>query len=148
MPAHGHDMEVGKVSRMQRLMVAVAAALSLAASTVVAVAAVDDASYDLNCSSGRICIYKDAYLEGSLAATCGSCNDADYTNDQYPNFAGGLNDTMSSAINYRTSGKVLWYPDVFYSGTPFCLDAHVAALFVGSSFNDRASSHLTTTGTC
>lgn len=55
---------------------------------------------------------------------------------------------MSSAINYRASGKVLWYPDVFYSGVPLCLDAQVAALYVGSSFNDRASSHLTTSGTC
>ncbi len=136
------------MSRTQRFVLAVAAALSLAAATVGAVTAVDDAAYDLNCSSGRICIYKDANLKGSLAATCGSCNDADYTNDDYPNYAGGLNDTMSSAINYRASGKVLWYPDVFYSGIPFCLDARVAALYVGGSFNDRASSHLTTSGTC
>jgi hypothetical protein len=136
------------MSHIERSGQAVAAALSLIAAAVGVVTAVDDADYNMDCSSGRICIYKDAYLAGSLAATCGSCNDADYTNDQYPNYAGGLNDTMSSAVNYRSSGKVLWYPNVLYSGTPFCLDARVAALYVGSSFNDRASSHLSTSGTC
>lgn len=135
-------------TRLLRVTLATLIALSFSGLSALVTVAADDASYDTNCSSGRICIYKDGNLSGSLAATCGTCIDSDYTNDDYPNFAGNLNDTMSSGINYRSSGKVLWYPNVNYSGTPFCLDHQVAALYVGSSFNDRASSHLYAAGSC
>lgn len=135
-------------NRLRRVGVAFLVALSLSASSIASATAADDASYNLNCSSGRICIYKDSNLTGSLAATCGSCIDSDYTNDDYPNFAGGMNDTLSSSVNYKTSGKVIWYSSVNYAGTPFCLNHGIAAIYVGSSFNDRASAHAVLTGSC
>ena len=136
-------------ARIPRVAVAFLVAVSMLALSAATVVAVDDAAYDLNCSSGRICIYRDQNLGQPLAATCGSCIDSDYSNDSYPNNAGNLNNSMTSAVNYRTSGKVIWYRYANYSGsTPFCLNHGIAALHVGSSFNDAASSHLVATGSC
>ena len=135
-------------SRLSRISVALLVAASLSAWSAIAVTAVDDAAYNTNCSSTRICIYKNSNLTVPLATTCNTCNDAEYTDDSYPNGAGNLNDSMTSAVNYKTSGKVLWYPNVFYDGTPFCLDHGIAALYVGSGFDNRASSHLSISGSC
>lgn len=136
-------------TQLPRLAVAFLMAVSISATFAALVAAVDDASYNEDCSTGRICIYRDSNLGMPLAATCGTCNDADYSNDSYPNNAGNLNDSMSSSVNYRSTGKVIWYRSANYSGTtPFCLNHGVVALNVGSAFNDVASSHLSTSGSC
>jgi peptidase inhibitor family I36 len=99
-----------------------------------------DASWDASCNSGEICNWKNAPYQVPLAAT--SSNDSDYNvgSDVYPNTSEGINDSVSSVRNLKSTDTV-WFTSNNYSGSGYCVPPGFQSDQLGS-LNDRFSSHL------
>lgn len=99
-------------------------------------------TWTTSCSSStqKICNYKNINLQVPLAAVNGDVND--YANDKYPNTQDGINDSVSSTVNWYSANKVLWYTDAGPSGSSMCVPPLTAATYVGDAYNDKFSSHV------
>lgn len=98
------------------------------------------AAWDLSCVNGRVCVYKDSEFRVPMAADIGS--EWSYVGDYYPNTGDSINDSVSSLKNLYQYNDVVFYHDVGYSGSAFCVDSYWQYSWVGLLNNDRFSSHL------
>ncbi|MGH2467988.1 MAG: peptidase inhibitor family I36 protein, partial [Candidatus Limnocylindrales bacterium] len=135
-------------SRLSRLVGSAVAAVSL---TTLFAPVVLARGYDANwvygngiCDQGELCIWRDIDNDPPFASV-GLANDDDYTNDTWPNNAGNLNDSMSSAWNRLLGYHVIFYENTFTSGSSICFYGGEIDDYVGT-FNDLASSHLVAVG--
>ena len=113
---------------------------------VVAVLAPIALAWDATCNAGEMCNWRHANFGVPLAAKDRSDND--YTNDFYPNTQSTLNDSVSSIRNRFNTKDVVWFFDVGYSGTSFCLNPGWESGDL-RGHNDQYSSHLVAVGsTC
>lgn len=133
------------LSRLSTRRNVISVILALLLSGMLASAVLATASYDTNCSSGRICNYENRDLVVPLAAT--TTEDQNYAGEYYPNTVDSLNDSVSSTVNYLSSNKVIWYSSSGFSGTSFCVPPNTAATWVGLFYNDTFSSHIIAVGT-
>lgn len=97
-------------------------------------------AWDTSCVSGRVCVYRDSNFGLPLAATTG--HDQNYVGDYYPNTNDSINDSISSLKNMYTSKDVVFYHDINYSDSAFCVDSWWQYSWAGLLNNDRFSSHL------
>ncbi len=121
----------------------------LLAGGLASVAFAVDAVWDSTCSSGDVCNYRDSYRGGLLAATTSS--DPDYTSgsDFYSGTGTGINDTVTSVWNRKSSNDVIWCPNANYGNNAFgnvCMNPGTYSNDVGWQFNDTFSSHLIAAG--
>lgn len=105
----------------------------------------DDASYNITCGTGEVCVWLDGDFQGSLAAT--SANEDDhYSNDFFPNTDTLLHDEISSVRNNKTADHV-WFVDSHQGGSSLCLNPGFQSPDLGG-LNDEFSSFRKDAGSC
>jgi hypothetical protein len=109
---------------------------------VVTVAMAVDASWNATCNAGEICNWKHTGYAVPLAATSSSDNNYTEGNDVYPNSQDGINDSVSSVRNMKSSNDAIWYTSAGYSGTPYCVPQGGYQSDQLGFLNDSFSSHL------
>jgi len=107
---------------------------------VAATAFAVDASWDSSCNSGEICNWRNAPYQVPLAATSSSDSDYNAGSDVYPNTTDGINDSVSSVRNLKSTDTV-WFTTNNYGGSGYCVPSGFQSDQLGG-LNDRFSSHL------